>query len=127
MPEAITLDTSCWVEVLRGSALGDESLARAHAASSIVVPATCIYEIRRWMISTGTDEGRALTVLGYLGQQDVRALTASLAERAAVITMTTGLAFADASILATARAADAPLITLDADFAGLPGVTAVLT
>lgn len=52
-------------------------------------------------------------------------LDESLALEAADISIETKLAMADAIIYATARRANATLLTLDPDFDGLPGVTVV--
>jgi predicted nucleic acid-binding protein len=53
------------------------------------------------------------------------ALDANLAVRSARLSSETGLPMADAIIYATAHALHAELITSDAHFSGLPGVTLI--
>ena len=64
-----------------------------------------------------------MTVAAQLSRAHVIPLTDSLALSAADIALDHGLAMADAIVYATARACEAQLITSDADFATLPGVS----
>ena len=58
-----------------------------------------------------------------MDRHDHVATDMQLARRTAVTSLTTGLAAADATILAAARSRRAHLLTYDSDFAGIPDVT----
>jgi predicted nucleic acid-binding protein len=68
------------------------------------------------------DESVALDAAAVMMQGNVVELDAMLALDAARLSLDTGLAMADAVILATARADDAVLWTQDAHFDGMEGV-----
>lgn len=119
----ITLDTSCWIEwVDEGPGAADVGHARS-LADTVIVPATCLYELYRWALRQGADEHATAETLAAMRACTVVALDERIALRAAETSSTLGLSFADATILATARLHDAPLVTLDADFEGLEYAT----
>ncbi len=123
----IALDTSVWIELWEQPWRYDEvaSAIRSHDGDPdrVVVPATVIFESYRWMIRNGETEDQMDLLAGSMSEHEVVELDARLARTAAFMSITTGLAAADATILATARSRHAHLLTYDTDFAGIPDVT----
>jgi predicted nucleic acid-binding protein len=122
----IALDSSAWIEAWERPEARAKILAAIveHGGdpSRIVVPATVVFETYRWLLRHHDDEDEIDTLAASLEQQDHVAIDHDLARRAAVTSITTGLAAADATILAAARSRHAMLLTYDADFAGIPDV-----
>ncbi len=115
------VDSSAWLEYF-----GDGPNASAFAPAienldELVIPALTLYEVfkRTHQIA---DESVALNAAAVMMQGRVVELDAMLALGAARLSLDTGLAMADAVILATARADDAVLWTQDAHFDGLDDV-----
>lgn len=79
------------------------------------------HELYKW-VRREMDNGLALQVIAWTEQSRVVPLSTALALYAADLALEHKLAFADATIYATARQADAPLITADNHFEGLPEV-----
>ncbi len=126
----IALDTSVWVELWERPGSYDEVAAAIRDNGGdperVVVPTTVIFETYRWMIRNGEPEDQMDLLAGSMNEHEVVDLDSRLARTAAFTSVTTGLAAADATILATARSRRARLLTYDGDFAGIPDVT-VLT
>ncbi len=120
----IALDSSVWIE--RWSVAGaadrivDEIRSRGGDPRRIVVPATVVFEAERWLIRHVDDEMKIDECSAMLSKHDTVPIDASLARLAAFTSVTTGLAAADATILAAARSRNAMLLTFDADFAEIP-------
>src|SRR5690606_18161455 len=98
------------------------TLSAHDVVDALLVPATVIFEVRRWCYRIGLSDEEIRIIGASLGTLDVVPMDGRIAARAANVAVTTGLAFADASILATTRAHFATLFTYDRDFAGLAGV-----
>jgi len=77
------------------------------------------------VIRRDISEERAIESVSALHGTLIEPLAESLALEAADLSLEHGLAMADAIILATAVQHHAELVTTDADFAGLPGVTLI--
>lgn len=123
--DRVCLDTSCWIERFQfESAQRDQDtlLRNLGVTDPVVVPATVLFEVRRWGRRSGFPEHVVETMTMTVESMDFVAMDATIASRTADTTITSGLAFADASILATARYRFATLLTYDQDFTGLPGV-----
>lgn len=115
------VDSSAWLEYF-----GDGGNAQVFAAAieqpdDLVVPSLTLYEVFRRTHQL-TNESTALDAVAVMMQGEVVELSASLALESARLSMESGLAMADAIILATTRARDAVLWTQDAHFEGLQGV-----
>ena len=118
------VDSSGWIEYL-----ADGPLARAFAAylsppEDILTPAVVLYEVYRWARREG---GNAAGMEAVAQLEQTRLVPADhiVAIVAAELSADRGLAAADAFIYATARLEGCELVTLDADFRGLPGVTLI--
>ena len=83
-----------------------------------------VYEIYK-VVRRDISEERAIEAVSALRATRIELLAESLALEAADIALEHGLAMADAIIFATAKKHEADIITADADFEGLPGVTLV--
>lgn len=120
----IALDSSAWIEAwaVDGALarIRSEIEARGGDVNRIVVPATVVFEVCKYLIRQLDDEDEIAALMSSLEQHDRVAIDHSLAQRAALTSVTTGLAHADAMILAAARSRHATLLTFDADFAGIP-------
>lgn len=122
----IAYDSSVWIDRWTNPGLGEsiDAIVRARGGdpARIVVPATVVYETERWLIRNVEDERLVDTLSALLDRHDHVSIDASLARAAALTSVTTGLAAADATILAATRSRHATLLTFDPDFAGIPDV-----
>jgi predicted nucleic acid-binding protein len=115
------IDTSIWIEVFRGSELGRKHLPLLSAPGEIVVPTLVQYEIFKWLSRERTVEEATLAIT-FTCECAVQDLTTELAILAAELSAIHELHATDAIIFATAQLHEAPLVTCDAHFEGLPGV-----
>ena len=115
------VDSSAWLEYFGdGSNAGDFASAVEDSAQ-LVVPTLTLFEVfERTHQLKG--EATALEVLAIMLQGRTIELSPILAIEAAKLSLETGLAMAEAIILATARAEDAVLWTQDAHFQGFDKV-----
>lgn len=122
----IALDSSVWIQTWKreevAARVRGEILARGGDPERVVVPATVAFETYRWLIRHLDDEDRIDAIASSLDRHDRVAIDPDVARRAALTSVTTGLAAADATILAASRARHATLLTFDADFAGIGDV-----
>ena len=116
------LDTSIWIEWLTGSALGKTFNRDFQALPGIVVPVLVQYELYKWHLRERS-EADAERVLAFTMTGLVTGLDTGIAVRAAEVSSQHGLHATDAIIYATALMANAELITCDAHFKGLAGVS----
>jgi predicted nucleic acid-binding protein len=118
------VDSSGWVEYLGSGPKADSFAKYLENPENLLLPSVVVYEVYKKMLREGTHEQaeRFLsTAFGFQEREIV--LDVSLAASAAKRSLNANLPMADAIIYATARAHQAQLITSDAHFAGLPGVT----
>ena len=118
----LVVDTSSWIEWLTDSPVGLHIEALLPAREQIIVPTLVQLELAKWLLRTRGEE-IADQVLAYTEKCHVIALDSGLAILAAELSRQYGLATADAIIFATAQQAGVGLLTCDAHFDGLPGVT----
>ena len=116
------VDTSAWIEWLTGSALGRTLATEMPAQGQCLVPTIVQLELAKWMVRE-IGEDQADQVIAYTQTCVVVALDTTIALLAAELHRDDRLATADAVIYATARQQGADLLTCDAHFEGLPGVT----
>jgi predicted nucleic acid-binding protein len=122
--ETFLVDSSGWVQYL-----GDGPKAEAFGKyleneQTIILPTIIVYEVYKKLLRelSHTLAERFLSqAFGF--RERVIPLGLALAALAAKISLETNLPMADAIIYATAQSNRAELITSDAHFAGLPGVT----
>jgi predicted nucleic acid-binding protein len=116
------VDTSAWIEWIVGSPLGETLALELPRNDQWVVPTIVQYELWRWLAREMSDQAAARAV-AFSKELVVAPLTTDIATKAAAYAKVHGLATADAIIFATAKDARADLLTCDAHFAELPGVT----
>jgi predicted nucleic acid-binding protein len=120
------VDSSGWVEYL-----GDGPKAKAYARffekdEALVLPTIIIYEVfKKLLRERGISLAEQFFAHARQLVDNTIALDTGLAVQAAQLSAETGLPMADAIIYATANAVQAELITSDAHFSGLSGVTLI--
>jgi predicted nucleic acid-binding protein len=117
----VLIDTSCWIEWLIGSPLGDRLGAHFPATDQITVPTIVQLELAKWL-EREKGEDAANRVIALTTTCVIAPLTTELALSAAALHKTHKLATADAIIYATAISHGATLLTCDAHFKGLDSV-----
>jgi predicted nucleic acid-binding protein len=118
------VDTSVWIEWIVGSPLGETLALELPRNDQWIVPTIVQYELSRWLAREMSDAAAARAI-AFSKELVVAPLTTDIATKAAAYAKLHGLATADAIIFATAKDARADLLTCDAHFAELPGVTYV--
>lgn len=117
---ATVLDSSVWIEILGGGPLAKACEKELQASTSVLVPTLVLFEVYRKVLSL-VSEDQALSAVAVLSQHEVVDLSREVALTAGDLSIAHGLAMADSFVLAHAHLANATLVTLDNDFAGLPG------
>lgn len=120
----VLVDTSAWIEWLTGSATGEKLNSQMPEQSDWLVPTMVQLELAKWL-TREMGEDKADQVIAFTQVCQVIPLDTEIALAAAEACRTHKLATADAIIFATARLRDANLLTCDAHFEGLPGVTLI--
>ena len=120
----VLVDTSAWIEWLIGSATGDRLAEHLPDQAVWLVPTIVQLELAKWL-SREVGEDKADQVIAFTQVCHVVPLDTEIALAAAEAGRAHGLATADAIIYATARRFGATLLTCDAHFQGLPGVTLI--
>ena len=118
------VDTSAWIEWLLGSQTGQGLEALIPAREALLVPTLVQLELAKWL-TREVGEDKADQVIAFTQMCVVVDLDTKVALAAAEICAKHKLATADAIIYATALHHGADLLTCDAHFNGLPGVTFV--
>ena len=120
----VLVDTSAWIEWLTGSATGEKLNSQMPEQSDWLVPTMVQLELAKWL-TREMGEDKADQVIAFTQVCQVIPLDTDIALAAAEACRTHKLATADAIIFATARLRGATLLTCDAHFEGLPGVTLI--
>ena len=115
------VDSSGWLEYFADGPNAGFFATGIENVPELIVPSISIYEVFKRVLQR-RGEGEALQAIAVMQQGLVVDLDASLALRAARISVDSGLPMADSVILATARAHNATLWTQDPDFVGMEGV-----
>ena len=118
------VDTSAWIEWLVGSATGENLSPYLPEQADWLVPTMVQLELAKWL-TREVSEDRADQVIAFTQVCHVVALDTETALAAAEACRVHKLATADAVIFATAQVHGAQILTCDAHFEGLPGVTYV--
>ncbi len=116
------LDTCIWIEALAGSTAGLRYQSLLANPQDLVVSTLVIFELRKWLLRT-LAEPIADQIMVILHSTSIVAPDESTALYAAELCVTHKLHALDALIYATALSASAELVTCDAHFQGLPGVS----
>jgi predicted nucleic acid-binding protein len=120
----ILVDTSAWIEWLIGSPTGDKLSEQLPEQAAWLVPTIVQLELAKWL-TREVGEDKADQVIAFTQVCQVVPLDTEIALTAAEVCRAHKLSTADAIVYATARARGASLLTCDAHFEGLPGVTLI--
>lgn len=120
----VLVDTSAWIEWLIGSVTADRLIEHLPQQTDWLVPTIVQLELAKWLTHE-LGEDKVDQVIAFTQVCLVAPLDTEIALAAAEACRAYKLATADAIILVTARARGASLLTCDAHFEGLPGVTFV--
>ncbi|MET3791768.1 type II toxin-antitoxin system VapC family toxin [Aquamicrobium terrae] len=118
------VDTSAWIEWLIGSPTGELVAQHLPEQSDWLVPTMVQLELAKWLVREA-GEDKADQVIAFTQLCHIVPLDTEIALAAAEACRAHKLATADAIMFSTARMHNADLITCDAHFDGLPGVTLV--
>lgn len=118
----IVIDSSGWVEFFTDGPLADEYAKRLRALSTILTPVNVLYEVYK-RLKRDLSEDDAIVAVSAMQRTRIIHIDQEIALTAADLSLAHGLAMADSLILATAQTHRAELVTSDADFAAIPGVT----
>lgn len=120
----IPVDSSGWIEYLAERPKADLFARHIEGEDSLVSSVVQVYEIHQ-VVRRDLNEERAIDAVSALRTTTIEPLSESPALEAADVALELGMAMADAIIFATAARHDAAIVTGDADFDGLPGVTLI--
>ena len=120
----VLVDTSAWIEWLTGSPTGEKLSGHMPEQSDWLVPTMVQLELAKWL-TRELGEDKADQVIAFTQVCQVIPLDTEIALAAAEACRAHKLATADGIIFATARLRGATLLTCDAHFEGLPGVTLI--
>ncbi len=118
----IVVDSSGWLQFLTDGPLAEQYASRLRLATSVITPTIIMYEVYKHSKRLRGEDG-ALDAVAAMQKTRVVELNDELALIAADLSIELKLPMADAIILATARLYEAEVVTSDADFDGIPGVT----
>ena len=118
------IDTSAWIEWLIDSPTGRAVAPHLPDQAEWLVPTMVQLELAKWL-TREVGEDKADQVIAFTQLCVVLPLDTGTALAAAEACRKHRLATADAIVYATAQAQGATLITCDAHFEGLPGVTVI--
>ena len=123
-PPLILVDSRGWIEYLAAGPKADLFAPHTEGSEPLVSSAIQIYEIYK-VVRRDVSEERAVAAVSALRTTTIEPVADTLALEAADVALEYGLAMADAIIFATASRHKAEIVTSDADFDGLPGVTLI--
>jgi toxin FitB len=118
----IVVDSSGWLQFLTDGPLAEQYANRLRQPAGVVTPTIIMYEVYKHAKRL-RGEGGALDAVAAMQKTRVVDLTPEIALVAADLSIELKLPMADAIILATARLYEADVVTSDADFEDVPGVT----
>ena len=118
----IVVDSSGWLQFLTDGPLAEQYASRLRVAASVITPTIIIYEVYKHSKRLRGEDG-ALDAVAAMQKTRIVDLNDELALVAADLSIELKLPMADAIIIATARLHEAEVVTSDADFDGVPGVT----
>jgi predicted nucleic acid-binding protein len=115
------VDSSCWLEYLAGSGIGEEVARAVEDTQNLYVPSIILYEVFKKLLIV-KDEDVALFVIAQMKQGNVIDLDGDLSIFAARLGKECNLALADSIIYATAQKHNCILWTQDKHFKDLKSV-----
>ncbi len=120
----IVVDSSGWLEFITDDVKADAFAPYIEPEDRVLVPAIVVYEVSKRLLKEYGDHGADL-FLSFAFRRRIVGLDEYLALGSAEISLRRRLSMPDAIIYATAQNEQAQLITGDAAFQGLPGVTLI--
>jgi len=120
--EGVLVDSSGWLEYITADAKADLFAPYFESESPLLVPTIVLYEVRKILLLKQRQALADIFVSEAL-RRTVIPFDESIALKAAFLSIQHQLAMADAIVYTTAETNRVPLVTSDAHFAGLPGVT----
>jgi predicted nucleic acid-binding protein len=122
--DPVVLDSSGWLEFLTSDAKADSFAPYLEGSVTLLVPTVVLYEVRKILL---LKEGK--TAADIFLSDALRRIIVSFDEDLALLAVELSIDYklpmADAIIYATAQHHQAQLVTADARFANLPGVTLI--
>lgn len=115
------VDSSGWLEYFSGGPNSGQFFTPLQDPSSLIVPTITIYEVFK-VVLREAGENEALQSIAAMQKGTVVDLTASIAMKAAKLSLQYNLPMADSIIFATANTYKCVIWTQDSDFEKLPGV-----
>lgn len=115
------VDSSGWLEYFAEGKNAAFFAPALHKIEELIVPTVSLYEVFK-RVYQQRGESEALVAVALMAQGAVVDLDATIALRAARISVEMRLPMADSIMLATARHTEAVLWSQDSDFAGIEGV-----
>lgn len=120
----VLVDTSAFIEWLTGSPTGEKLNAMMPGQSDRLMPTMVQLELAKWLTREVGDD-KADQVIAFTQVCPITSLDTEIALAAAETCRAHKLATADSIVFVTARLRGANLLTCDAHFKGLPGVTLI--
>lgn len=120
--DSVVLDSSGWLEYLTADSKADSFARYLEGELSLLVPVIVLYEVRRILL-VRKSKTLADIFLSEALKRVIIPLDEMLALEAIELGISYNLALADAIIYATAQHHGTQLVTSDAHFTNLPGVT----
>ena len=119
----ILVDSCGWIEYFGEGPLADQyaEFIEKTEKRQIVTPTIVVYEVYK-KIKHRNGEEKALEAYAQISLTRVVELTSSLSLKAADISISTGVAMADAIVIATANDYDAQILTSDQHFKNITKV-----
>jgi len=109
------VDSSGWIEYFADGAKAASFEKTLQDAENLIVPTICVYEVFK-VVLRERNENNALQAIALMKQGKVVDLTSDIALEAARISFEHRIPMADSIVMATARAYEATIWTLDNDF-----------
>jgi predicted nucleic acid-binding protein len=122
--ELVVVDSSGWLEYITGDEKADAFGTIFQSDTQVLVPTIVVYEVFKILLLRASKTNANLFLSEALRRTIVN-LTDTIALAAASHSIDYKLPMADAIIYATAQTHQAELVTSDAHFTGLPGVTLI--
>ncbi len=122
--ELVLVDSSGWLEYITADEKADAFGEYLQDGARVLVPTIVLYEVTK-ILSLRASKADANLFLSEALRRQVVDLTETIALAAVSVSIDHRLPMADAMIYATGRQYRAQVVTSDAHFAGLPGVTLV--
>jgi predicted nucleic acid-binding protein len=116
------VDSSGWLEFFVDGPNAKAFEGAIKNESTLIVPIVCIYEVYK-KIKRDYGESEAIEAVAFMMQRNVIEMNEAIVLEAADLSLDLHLPMADSMILATARLHGATLLTQDAHFEGVTGVT----